>query len=85
MALIKGDHIAIYRVDGEERTELAAGVCQKEEGTFEMSFCAKEDRLTVLVNGKEVISACDNNYPHGRMGFYCEADTTIYSAEIKLC
>lgn len=65
--------------------ELAAGVCRRTEDIFEMTFCAKGDKLTVSVNGEELISACDSTCPHGRMGFYCEADTNIYSAEIRLC
>jgi len=83
MALFKAGTATLWRCDGEVRTELAKVPCVLPNCSFCASLRAEGESLTLSLNGKELLNAADSTYTHGRMGFYCDADTLLQSIEIR--
>jgi GH43 family beta-xylosidase len=83
LALFRAGAVTLYRCDGEVRTELASAPCTLPAGPWRATLRADGDRLTVYLGNEELCHATDATYPHGRMGFYCDADTHLRSFDVR--
>lgn len=69
-AVFTEGYAKIYKQKDEERIEIAKQLFPYEiDQTYELCFRVKENHLTLLVDGQEVVSGTDEEYPCGQAGF----------------
>lgn len=69
-AVFTEGYAKIYKQKDEERIEIAKQSFPYEiDQTYELCFRVKENHLTLLVDGQEVVSGTDEEYPCGQAGF----------------